>query len=43
MVRLCHRPGERAFVVRTAARPGEGRYAEWKSIVDVAKDTLRFR
>lgn len=34
--------GGRAFVVWSSARPGEARYASWKTIVDQAVSTLRF-
>ena len=31
-----------ALAVWTVARPGETRYGDWKSIVDTARDTVRF-
>lgn len=34
--------GGRAFVVYAMARPGEPRYAEWKTVVDTAVTTVRF-
>jgi len=32
----------RAFVIWTVARAGEARYDEWKTNVDIARDSLRF-
>jgi hypothetical protein len=34
--------GGKAFAVWTVARPGETRYDNWKSTVDIARDTVRF-